>query len=135
MKKRIGISLVIILVLVISDCSKESSKKEKDKWDCTVAGVEESKENSYIIVYSEEKICSRKGKISIQNPNDFFITVHLSSDEEEECVIEVPGGGGIILCDVTKGVSYKVGLHADVEEGTEIECMIFDGEISEYDQL
>lgn len=135
MKKRISISLVIILALVIGGCSKESSGQKKDKWDCTVVSVEESKENSYIIVYSEEKICSAKGKISIQNPNDFFMTVHLLSDEEEERVIDVPGGGITIFYDVTKGVSYRVGLHADVEEGTEIECMIYDGETSEYEQL
>lgn len=131
MKKRMFIFSIIILALLFNGCSKKTDLEKKSKWDCSVACAEESKDNSYIITYSSEKVVCNTGALSIQNRNDFDIIVHLLTSNEEERVEKITAGSTSILYQIEKDVDYTVGVYADVEENTEIKCMIYDGEWSE----
>lgn len=133
MKKRILIISMTIWVFLLCGCSKktDSVSSEQSKWDCSVSCAEESKDNSYIITYSSEKIVCTTGKLSVQNPNHFDITVYLSANNEDERVEKITADTASVLSSLKKNVVYTVGLHADVEENTEISCMIYDGEVEE----
>lgn len=133
MKKRILIISIMLFVFLLCGCSKnkDSDFEKKSEWDCTVACAEESKDNSYIITYSSEKVICTTGKLSIQNHNDFDITVYLSTNDEDERVEKLTAGTTSVLSSIKKNVVYTVGFHADVEENTEIKCTIYDGELPE----
>ena len=103
----------------------------ENKWDCTVQCAKESDEDSYIITYSEEEILADTGCITFQNRNMFAITVHLVGKGKEAFVSEIAPGGNVTFMQADKEVTYTVGIHADVEEGTELNLMAYDGEWSE----
>ena len=103
------------------------SKKPQKRWDCTVLCVEESSDNYYVVSYSEEKIISKTGILTIDNKNDFDIVVHLISDGKER-VQEIAAGGVAVFYQIVKDTEYTLGCHAEVLEGTEIIVSVFDGE-------
>ena len=109
----------------------DSLQGAEDKWDCTVHCAEESGENSYVITYSEEEILADTGRITFQNRNMFAIKVHLIGKGKEAFVSEIAPGGNVVFMQADKEVTYTVGIHADVEEGTELNLMVYDGEWSE----
>ena len=49
----------------------------RDRWECSVVCAEKSTPDSYVITYSDAKILSNTGVLTVQNRNDFDITVHL----------------------------------------------------------
>lgn len=128
MKNKAVILVFMILFLMINGCSKDTKLKKETRWDCTVDCAEKSNDESYIITYSQEKIVSESGTLSIQNKNDFDITVHLSTNGESERTADVPAGGISVLHEIKKDAVYTFGCHADVDEGTEISCIVFEGE-------
>jgi len=105
-----------------------SAKEEGAQWDCTVECVEESDADSYVISYSDAEVTSIDGVLTFQNRNDFDIVVHLLSEGNEERVMDVYAGGVAVLYQLEKETVYTVGCHADVEIGTEIVLMVYDGE-------
>ena len=105
--------------------------EETDKWDCSVICAQTSKPDSYIITYSNETIVTSTGVLTIQNRNDFDIKVHLLADREEGEVLEVGAGGVTVQYQLDKEAEYTLGIHADVEEGTEIKVMVYEGEAAE----
>ena len=109
----------------------DSLQGSEDKWDCTIHCAEESGENAYVITYSEEEILADTGCITFQNRNLFEITVHLIGKGKEAFVSEIAPGGNVTFMQADKEVTYTVGIHADVEEGTELNLMVYDGEWSE----
>ena len=109
----------------------DSLQGADDKWDCTVHCAEESGENAYVITYSDEEILTDTGCITFQNRNLFAITVHLIGKGKEAFVSEIAPGGNVIFMQADKELTYTVGIHADVEEGTELNLMVYDGEWSE----
>lgn len=119
---------MVILVLTMSACSKSDDLEKASQWDCTVSCAEQSNEGSYVITYSDEKIISRTGTLSFQNQNDFDIVVHLFTKDQEEKISEIVAGGSSVLFGIAKDTNYTVGCHADVDEGTEIKLMVYDGE-------
>lgn len=127
MKKFLSILLIIPLIFSLVACSKQN--EELSKWDCSVSCAEESTENNYVVTYSDEKIVSKTGLLTIQNRNDFDIAV--SSGEEEEKTVEIKANGVTILHNIEINKEYTLGCHADVKEGTEIKIMVYDGEKSE----
>lgn len=86
MKKFLLVLLMIPIIFSLVACSKQN--EELSKWDCSVSCAEESTENNYVVTYSNEKIVSKTGLLSIQNRNDFDIVVslHQTSGEEEKTV-------------------------------------------------
>ena len=131
MKKFLSILLMITLIFSLVACSKQN--EELSKWDCSVACAEESTENNYVVTYSDEKILSKTGLLTIQNRNDFDIEVslHQTSGKEEEKTVKIKANGVTILHNIEKNKEYTLGCHADVKEGTEIKIMVYDGENSE----
>ena len=53
--------------------------------------------------------------------------VHLLTGGEEE-VLDIPAGGVSVRYRLEQGTVYTVGCHADVEIGTEIALMVYEGE-------
>ena len=109
----------------------DSLQRAEDKWDCTIHCAEESGENAYVITYSEKEILADTGRITFQNRNMFAITVHLIGKGKESFVSEIAPGGNVVFMKADPEVRYTVGIHADVEEGTELSLMVYDGEWSE----
>ena len=130
--KFIGVTILICAFsLILCSCSRLKHVEELDRWDCTVTCAQTSKSDSYIITYSDEKINASTGKLTIQNRNDFDIKVHLLTNREKEEVLEVGAGGITVQYQLDKEAEYTVGIHADVNEGTEIKVMVYDGEGAE----
>jgi len=120
-----------VYVLKINFADDEVALDTAAKWDCSVNCAEESKENAYVITYSEENVVSNTGSLTFQNRNLFAITVHLIGKGKEAFVSEIAPGGNVIFMQADKEMTYTVGIHADVEEGTELILMVYDGEWSE----
>ena len=134
MKKTRSISLSILICVfsvLLCSCSNLKHVEETDKWDCSVICAQTSKPDSYIITYSNETIVTSTGVLTIQNRNDFDIKVHLLADREEGEVLEVGAGGVTVQYQLDKEAEYTLGIHADVEEGTEIKVMVYEGEAAE----
>ena len=95
MKKKVTIAFVITGILAISTMiifstykSSEAYRKAKAKtqWECSVVCAEKSTPDSYVITYSDVKILSNTGVLTVQNRNDFDITVHLLCAGKQELV-------------------------------------------------
>ena len=78
-KKKVTIAFVIIGILAISTMiifstykSSEAYRKAKAKtqWECSVVCAEKSTPDSYVITYSDAKILSNTGVLTVQNRND-----------------------------------------------------------------
>ena len=131
MKKWLCIIMLCVFALAMCACSKFTDVEDIEKWDCTVMCAEKSDADSYVITYSDEEIISSSGVLSFQNRNEFDIVVHLLTNGKEEQTLEIRAGGIAILYQVEKETVYTVGCYADVEEGTEIKLMVYDGEDAE----
>lgn len=128
------ISLIILMCtfsVLVCSCSRLKHVEELDKWDCTVTCAQTSTPDSYIITYCDEKIIASTGVLTIQNRNDFDIKVYLLADREKGEVLEIGAGGITVQYQLDKKAEYSLGIHADVEEGTEIKVMVYDGEEAE----
>ena len=137
-KKKVTIVLVIISIVAISimimfsiyksseDCRKANAAIQ---WDCSVTCAEESTPDSYVITYSDAKILSKTGVLTVQNRNDF--DVHLLCEGKQELVSgSIPAGGCYSFLNVTDK-EYTVGIHADVGENTDIKVFVYDGKDTE----
>ncbi len=139
MKKKVTIAFVIIGILAISTMiifstykSSEAYRKAKAKtqWECSVVCAEKSTPDSYVITYSDAKILSNTGVLTVQNRNDFDITVHLLCEGKQELVSDsIPAGGCYSFQNVTDK-EYTVGIHAEVDENTDIKAFVYDGDLS-----
>ena len=98
MKKKATIVSVIIGILAVAAIivfsayrSSESYRKAKAaiQWDCSVTCTEESTSAKYVITYSDVKVLSKTGTLTIQNKNDFDIVVHLLCEGEQEVVSDI----------------------------------------------
>lgn len=136
MKKKIVIVLGVVAVLAIIGAlifsayrSSETYRKEKAsiQWDCSVTCAEKSANDEDVITYSDVRVISKTGTLTIQNRNDFDIVVHLLCEGEQEMVSDaIPSGGSYSFLKITDK-EYTVGVHADVNEKTAIQVFIYDG--------
>ena len=93
--------------------------------------AEKSTPDSYVITYSDAKILSNTGVLTVQNRNDFDITVHLLCEGKQELVSDsIPAGGCYSFQNVTDK-EYTVGIHAEVDENTDIKAFVYDGKDTE----
>ena len=130
--RRICLSILMCAFsLLLCSCSRVKQVEELDRWDCTVTCAQTSNTDSYIITYSDEKVIASSGVLTIQNRNDFDIKVHLLTNREKEEILDVGAGGITVHYQLDKEAEYTVGIHADVDEGTEIKVMVYDGEGAE----
>ena len=139
MKKKVAIVLVIISIVAISIMifsiykSSEACRKANAaiQWDCSVTCAEESTPDSYVITYSDAKILSKTGVLTVQNRNDFDVIVYLLCEGKQELVSgRIPAGGCYSFLNVTDE-EYTVGIHADVDENTDIKVFVYDGKDTE----
>lgn len=131
MKKWVCVAVICVLFLALFGCSPQEQPIKEDRWDCSVTWAAESTDDSYVITYSGKTVVSDTGILTLQNRNDFEITVHLSCDGQEEQIFDIQPGGVSVFHRAVKQAVYTVGIHADVEEGTEIQLMVYDGEKAE----
>ena len=135
-KKKVTIVLVIISIVAISTMIMFSTYKYRKanaaiQWDCSVTCAEESTPDSYVITYSDAKISSKTGVLTVQNRNDFDVIVHLLCEGKQELVSgSIPAGGCYSFLNVTDE-EYTVGIHADVDENTDIKVFVYDGKDTE----
>ena len=135
MKKTIRNSLAILICafsLILCSCTRLEDMEEEEiyRWDCDVICEQESTPDSYIITYSNVEFGAETGILTIQNQNDFDIRVHLFTNRKNEKVIDIEPGGATVLHELNKEAEYSMGIHADVDEGTEIKVMVYDGDAS-----
>ena len=112
-------------------------RKQREKchasiqWDCSVSCTEKSTSAQYVITYSNVKVSSKTGTLTIQNRNDFEIVVHLLCEGEQEIVSgNIPAGSCYSFANVTDK-EYTVGIHADVDAATNIKVIVYDGKDTE----
>ena len=130
MKKMIRIILMCMLSIGLIGCA-EQERPEESRWEISVPCAEESQQDSYVISYGGRTVSSDTGILTLQNRNDFEITVHLSCNGQEEQIFEIQPGGVSVFHQAVKQEEYTVGIHAEVKEGSEIKLMVFDGERAE----
>lgn len=135
MKKKAPIVFVIISVLAVAAMiiisayrSSESYRKAKaaTQWDCSVTCTEKSTYGKYVITYSNVKVLSKTGTLTIVNRNDFDIVVHLLCEGEQEIVSGNISAGGFYSFTNVTDKEYTVGIHADVDAATNIKVIIYD---------
>ena len=129
MKKLLSIILICICVLSLCACSNDKNVDEPKEWDCTVICAE-NQDTGHIITYSNEKIISSTGILTLQNQNDFDIEITFLGDGQDNPTT-IKAGGVAIFYEIKEDTEYMVGCHADVSEGTEIKLKVYDGERSE----
>ena len=140
MKKKAPIVFIIVSVFAVAAIiiisayrSSESYRKAKAtiKWDCSVSCTEKSTSAQYVITYSNVKVSSKTGTLTIQNRNDFEIVVHVLCEGEQEIVSgNIPAGSCYSFANVTDK-EYTVGIHADVDAATNIKVIVYDGKDTE----
>lgn len=140
MKKKAPIVFIIVSVFAVAAIiiisayrSSESYRKAKAaiQWDCSVSCTEKSTSAQNVITYSNVKVSSKTGTLTIQNRNDFEIVVHLLCEGEQEIVSgNISAGGCYSFANVTDK-EYTVGIHADVDAATNIKVIVYDGKDTE----
>lgn len=128
MRKKYCLVFAMVCALLLCACSKSESVETADQWDCSVSWQDESGDGSYAIIYSNERVISGTGVLTLQNQNDFDITVHLLANAQKEQTAQIAAGGVTVLKQIQPDTEYTVGCHADVPERTDIRLMIYDGE-------
>ena len=128
MRKKYCLVFAMVCALLLCACSKSESVETADQWDCSVSWQDESGDGSYVITYSNERVISGTGVLTLQNQNDFDITVHLLANAQKEQTAQIAAGGVTVLKQIQPDTEYTVGCHADVPERTDIRLMIYDGE-------
>ncbi len=131
MRKKYCLVFAMVCALLLCACSKSESVETADQWDCSVSWQDESGDGSYVITYSNERVISGTGVLTLQNQNDFDITVYLLANAQKEQTAQIAAGGVTVLKQIQPDTEYTVGCHADVPERTDIRLMIYDGERSD----
>ena len=128
MRKKYCLVFAMVCALLLCACSKSESVETADQWDCSVSWQDESGDGSYVITYSNERVISGTGVLTLQNQNYFDITVYLLANAQKEQTAQIAAGGVTVLKQIQPDTEYTVGCHADVPERTDIRLMIYDGE-------
>ena len=131
MRKKYCLVFAMVCALLLCACSKSESVETADQWDCSVSWQDESGDGSYVITYSNERVISGTGVLTLQNQNYFDITVYLLANAQKEQTAQIAAGGVTVLKQIQPDTEYTVGCHADVPERTDIRLMIYDGERSD----
>lgn len=140
MKKKIAIVLSAVALLAIIGALTFSAYRSSEayrkgnasiRWDCSVVCAEKSADDEYVITYSDVRVTSKTGTLTIQNRNDFDIVVHLLCEGEQEIVSDAIPAGGCYTFLKTTDKEYTVGVHADVDENTEIQVFVYDSKNTE----
>lgn len=131
MKRGLAALLAVLTVLSLAGCgAQKGAAEDTGKWDCSVSCAEGAS-GGYVITYSDQTVTCKTGTLTLQNRNEFDIKVHLLSAGAQELVSEsIPAGGSFSFLQAPDG-AYTVGVHAEVEEGTDILLFVYDGDTTE----
>ena len=118
--------MVTIYLISLCACSQSSNRENIQSWDCTITYAEASSDEADVISYSDEKIVSAQGVLTLENRNDFDIVVHLLANGTER-VEKIEANAVTVLHQISKDTEYTLGCYAEVSEGTEIQVFVYDG--------
>ena len=125
MKKWLCLLMAGAFSLMLLGCAEKEQAAGQSQWDCSVTYAGDA------VTYSDKEIVSDTGILAFQNRNDFKITVHLLGEGQDEQTFETEAGGVTVFYQAAKQQAYTIGIQADVDEGTVIELMVYDGERAE----
>jgi len=97
-----------------------------NQWQFSTKCAATSTADKYVITYCDEKITCSTGLLTIENPNDFDISVHLLSSNKGEIVLDVLRNTSTAFALTADSAEYTVGVHADVKEDTEINLIVYE---------
>lgn len=97
-----------------------------NEWQFSTKCAVASSEDKYVITYCDEKITCSTGLLTIENKNNFDITVHLSNGENAEIGLDIPQNTSVAFALGESKTEYTVGVHADVKEDTEINFIVYE---------
>lgn len=117
----------IIALFVYRFSVNGGSAKAAVGWDCSVACAGKSIDGGQTIAYSDVVFFPETGTLTFQNRNAFDIVVHLLSGGETETFSAMIPAGGCCSFMRAEDRSYRVGVSADVEAGTRINVVVYDG--------
>ncbi len=130
MKRFLCIAFICVLSIMLTGCAGQEQPKDS-QWEISVPCVEDPEPGAYVISYGGVTVSSETGMLTLQNRNDFEITVHLSCNGQEEQVFNIQPGGVTVFHQAVKQEPYTVGIHAEVKDGTEMKLAVYDGERAE----
>ena len=131
MKKLIFIVLFEVIAVIAGGYAVWKSN-QPSQWDVNLA---QAVEDETAIVYYDSPIKSNTGVIGIWNKNDFPIDVYFYPYDGDAPVyggnnvseMDIPADSQVIGIPLDIDKKYTLGIHADVEENTEIHVIIQDG--------
>lgn len=131
MKKLIFIVLFVVIAVIAGGYAVWKSN-QPSQWDVNLA---QAVEDETAIVYYDSPIKSNTGVIGIWNKNDFPIDVYFYPYDGDAPVyggnnvseMDIPADSQVIGIPLDIDKKYTLGIHADVEENTEIHVIIQDG--------
>lgn len=131
MKKIIFIVLFVVIAVIVGGYAFWKSD-QPSQWDVDLA---QAIEDETAIVYYDNPIKSNTGVIGIWNKNDFPIDVYFYPYDGDAPVyggnnvseMDIPADSQVIGIPLDIDKKYTLGIHADVEENTEIHVIIQDG--------
>lgn len=97
-----------------------------NEWQFSTKCAAVSSDDKYVITYCDEKISCATGLLTIENKNNFDITVHLSNGKNAEIGLDIPQNTSVAFALGESKAEYTVGVHADVKEDTEINFVVYE---------
>ena len=134
MKKLIFIVLFVVIAVIAGGYAVWKSN-QPSQWDVNLA---QAVEDETAIVYYDNPIKSNAGVVGIWNKNDFPIDVYFYPYDGEAPVyggnnvskMDIPADSQVIGIPLDIDKKYTLGIHADVEENTEINIIVQDGNLA-----
>lgn len=135
MKKKIFCVVLLIIIAVTAGGYAVWKSGQPSQWDVNLAQVVE---DETAIVYYDNPIKSNAGVVGIWNKNDFPIDVYFYPYDGEAPVyggnnvskMDIPADSQVIGIPLDIDKKYTLGIHADVEENTEINIIVQDGNLA-----
>lgn len=124
MKKFLVLMIICFSIFLLGGCQSNKDKADEiSMWDCSAYSAKASD----IKYYDNVDITPTKGYLTFENTNDFDIEVYLREGEKDVFSSKVEARGMLEYKDVDKSKTYIVGVLADVEEGTELKLLVYNG--------
>lgn len=135
MKKKIFCVVLLIIIAVTAGGYAVWKSDQPSQWDVNLA---QAVEDGTAIVYYDNPIKSNAGVVGIWNKNDFPIDVYFYPYDGEAPVyggnnvskMDIPADSQVIGIPLDIDKTYTLGIHADVEENTEINIIVQDGNLA-----
>ena len=124
--RRLFYTILILLTTLLCGCRHMSQEADGKTWYIT---LNQLSDNETTINYDDQELQTDTGEFNIQNRNTFPVYVYLYSDSADlvhESEIQV--GGMCSFRQIEPETTYTIGVHADVDEGTDILLAVYDSD-------